>query len=82
VFPVPFSSAFNVSFFATEEKNMSVALYNSNGSIISQKNIVPKKGMNQVSFENLQQLPDAVYFISLTQNNQTISQKILKITAR
>jgi Bacterial Ig domain/Secretion system C-terminal sorting domain len=82
VFPVPFSSAFNVSFFATEEKNMSVALYNSNGSIISQKNIVPKKGMNQVSFENLQHLPDAVYFISLTQNNQTISQKILKITAR
>ncbi|HEX4876272.1 MAG TPA: T9SS type A sorting domain-containing protein, partial [Chitinophagaceae bacterium] len=77
--PVPFSDAFTVSVFATDTQPMTLALYSNSGSLLQKKWFIPAKGINQLRMDNLNRLPAAAYLLTITQNNNTIKEQLIKI---
>jgi len=79
VFPVPFNDALTISVFANDIQPMKLALFSSSGTLIQQRSFIPIKGLNLIKLDNLAKLPGNTYFITVSQNNSTLKQKIIKV---
>ena len=78
-YPIPFSDQLTTSIFANSSDKMTLTLINAIGIVVYQKEFLPQKGINQIKMENLAQLTDGFYILSLKQNNLDFRQNIIKI---
>lgn len=80
IFPNPFTHSVKLEFNATEIKPTSVTIQNITGQLIvetiwSGKSVL---GFNQIEINGLESLPNGEYIISIMQNSELISEKVMK----
>lgn len=81
VYPNPFTNSVMVEFTAKQSKPTSIAIQNINGQLLVEtiwngKSIV---GTNKIELTALQQLPSGEYILSIQQDNEIVSEKVIKL---
>jgi len=81
VYPNPFSNAIVVEFDAKEMKPTSITIQNLIGQLMVETlwNGKSNMGNNKIEIQHLQDLPSGEYVISIKQNDDVVSQKLIKI---
>lgn len=81
VFPNPFANSINIEFEAKNNQPTTIQLQNIIGQLqietVWRGNSIV--GNNKIEIKNLNQLPNGEYIISVTQQDEIVSEKILKI---
>ena len=81
VYPNPFRGSLMVEFNAKDIQQTSITIQNITGQLIvetiwqGRSNI----GKNKIELNNLQNLPDGEYILSIKQNNEIVSEKVVKL---
>lgn len=80
VYPDPFTDHITVSFFSSTVQNVNVEMLNTLGQVITQKNwTVAANGNTLIELSNLQNLPNGVYLVSMTdQQGNIYITKVIK----
>jgi hypothetical protein len=78
VYPSPFVSEFNVEINSQSIQQATIRLFSAEGKLIASKNAQLLIGKNVIKIDNLGILQRANYFVEITTENKTFTQKILK----
>ena len=80
VWPSPFRDNISITYNASANSRIDVAIVNSVGKVIKQGNYNVSQGLNQLSINNLDGLVPGIYFIRITDKNssETYIQKLTK----
>jgi hypothetical protein len=65
VIPQPYSSNFYLSFVSQSEEVAQIDIISPMGQLIERRNVLLSKGMNQVFYDNLDDLPDGLYYYKI-----------------
>ncbi len=81
IYPNPFSNTISIEFVAKESKPTSISVQNIAGVLVTETVWTGKSftGNNKIELNNLQQLPAGEYIISIKQNNEMVSEKVIKL---
>lgn len=81
IYPNPFTNTLMVEFDAKETKPTSISIQNLVGQLIVQTiwNGKTMIGKNKIELNNLQGLPSGEYIISIKQDNDVVSEKLVKL---
>jgi uncharacterized repeat protein (TIGR01451 family) len=77
VFPNPASHKFTVRFWVDKEGGATFRLVDKMGRIVMFNNESVKKGINEISFDNLSGLSAGVYSLQVTQADETTTLKLI-----
>jgi hypothetical protein len=79
LYPNPTKDVFNIELNADSDGEMTMTIYNINGSKVMTRNVQLNKGNNVIA-EDVASLTSGVYFIQIynTTTNETISKKLIK----
>ena len=78
-YPNPFNDHINIEFLIKLDNQIIIELYNSTGKIIKSKIIHPNTYKTFVSFNELQNLSQGIYFLKIKVENTYITKTISKI---
>jgi hypothetical protein len=78
VHPNPFSTAYNVSLNAADAGTVRLKMVDLQGRIVAEQTSVVIKGLNEISFSNLQDLQAGIYFVKVTVDGETQVLKLVK----
>lgn len=78
IYPNPFNEIINFRFFAETDQNVPILIYNDIGELIYSNSFFVNAGKIDYSLE-IKNLNRGIYFLKSQINNQTISEKLIKI---
>jgi len=73
-----FSNNIQVRVIAKKKEIMSLQLFNGQGKLVRQNEILGEAGVNFIRLENTTQLSAGVYFLQLTKEGRKSTRKIIK----
>lgn len=76
--PNPFTDSFKLSFMIKSAVLVDFSLMNSSGQFVAQDKIQTEEGINTYEFIDKFNLKKGIYFITLSYNDQKITQKVIK----
>ncbi|HEY4149680.1 MAG TPA: T9SS type A sorting domain-containing protein, partial [Chitinophagaceae bacterium] len=76
--PNPFRDHVTVNIESNSDESLSMLLINSEGKIISRKNVNINSGTSTYYFNDLQYLPAGIYFMSINRKNATNKMELVK----
>lgn len=77
--PNPFSQNFSVSYGSQSEANMEVKLTSISGKVVFRESLKPETGIENVfQFKDSEKLLPGIYFLSLTQDEEQKTVKLIK----
>lgn len=81
IYPNPFSNSLMVEFDARQMKPTSITIQNITGQLMVETiwNGKSNIGKNKIELNNLQDLPNGEYIISIKQEEEIVSQKVVKL---
>ncbi len=81
IYPNPFSNAIMVEFNARESKLITISVQNVTGQLAVETvwNGTSLQGTNKIELNNLHTLPSGEYIISIKQNDELVSEKVVKL---
>lgn len=81
IYPNPFSNNVMVEFFARENKQTAITIQNIAGQLAVETIWTGSSlmGNNKIELNNLQALPAGEYIISIKQNDELVSEKVVKL---
>lgn len=81
IYPNPFSNSLTLEFDTKETKPTSITIQNIVGQLIVETiwNGKSNIGKNKIDINNLQDLPKGEYIISIKQNDDIVSEKVIKL---
>lgn len=81
IYPNPFSNAIMVEFNARESKPTTISVQNIAGQLAVETvwNGKSLQGTNKIELNNLHTLPSGEYIISIKQNDELVSEKVVKL---
>ena len=79
IYPNPANDNFTLELTASEISEMSMTIYNMNGTIVRAKNVQLSEGNNVIN-EDISSLASGIYFVRFNNstNNETITKKLIK----
>lgn len=78
VYPNPFNQDFQASFYAPNAKNAKLIVRDVAGRTLANKTVAPQIGNNTVTVNELANLNAGIYFVQLTIDGITTTQRIVK----
>ena len=76
--PNPFNDVINLDVTSLVAQSVKINIYDVQGRIQVQKNILLKSGINQVQLNELEKIVSGIYMLEINANGQRIVQKIMK----
>lgn len=76
--PNPFKDNFTVEFNGETEGEAEIFITNVSGAVIHQEKININSGNNKYQFSDNKNLPNGIYFITIQNDQQKLSQKLIK----
>ncbi|MEP7163990.1 MAG: T9SS type A sorting domain-containing protein [Ferruginibacter sp.] len=74
----PFKNSISINATVSKEGMLIITLHNEKGQLVKSLEVLINKGIDNIVLDNIQG-PAGIYFLSLTYNNKTINQKLVKI---
>jgi hypothetical protein len=78
IYPNPFASRLTLEIYADRDETALINLYDITGKIVFDRNTVLGAGSNTVYLDALSGLKPGLYFVSVTINGETFTNKITK----
>lgn len=78
IFPSPFTDHFTLTYKVADNSETMVTISNSSGQLVHQEKQQSTEGMNKFEFKDNYGLQNGIYYITLINGDQKISQKIIK----
>lgn len=76
--PNPFDNELNIRLNAVSDKNIQLLIYDSKGTLVSERNVNAILGLNTINIDNANTLPKGFYVLKVTQGGMTKTVKLVK----
>ena len=74
----PFREYIRIQLTASKKENVKLNLYDAAGKLVASKSIITPPGINEFTWDNLQDLPSGAYIFELRTAQERFSQKLMK----
>jgi hypothetical protein len=78
IYPTPFTDKLNIEIMMDKSSQLQINLYDLNGQLFSGQTVPVQQGNNSISLDNVSNLKQGIYLLSITSNDYSKTFKVVK----